>query len=81
MYFDLKGHPLGEVLWVILFIFGVIVIFFVWLIVFSVFLILAVKEYRKIENSDSDKLKACKKKIVFRSVMTVIPLLLLFFII
>lgn len=53
---------------------GVMAILLAFFIVFAVLLISAIK---KADKSDIDKLKICKKKIIFRSIMTVISLLLL----
>ena len=53
---------------------GVKAILFAFFIVFAVLLISAIK---KADKSDSDKLKIYKKKIIFRSIMTVISLLFL----
>ncbi|MDE6789210.1 MAG: hypothetical protein K2J47_07825 [Ruminococcus sp.] len=53
---------------------GVMTILFAFFIVFAVLLISAIK---KVNKSDSDKLKIYNKKIIFRSIMTVSSLLFL----
>lgn len=78
MYFAFEGHLSGEgALSLIILVCGITAIFFSWLIVFAVRLISAMEEFRKTDRSDIDKLKSCKKKMIFCSIMTALPLLLL----
>ena len=79
IYLALEGHPSGTIIWYILFAYVLIIIRFLWLTVSATKLVSAMEEFRKNDKSDVDKLKACKKKIIFHSIMTAIPIVLLAF--
>lgn len=72
-----RGHLSGAVIYYIIFACVLTIIYFLWLIIFASKLISAMEELRQTDKSDIAKLKACKKKIIFRSVMTAVPLVLL----
>ncbi len=74
---ETKGHLSGAVIYLILFAYVLIIIYFLWLTLSATKLVSAMEEFRKTDKSDIDKLKACKKKIIFHSIMTVIPLVFL----
>ncbi|MDE6501467.1 MAG: hypothetical protein K2L10_05240 [Ruminococcus sp.] len=71
-----NGHLSGAIIYYIIFAHILIVMYFLWIAFSTVKLISAMEEFRQTDKSDVDKLKACKKKIIFRSSMTVIPLVL-----
>lgn len=78
---EMKGHLSGAIIYYILFAYLLIIIYFLWLTLSATKLISAMEEFRKTDKSDIDKLKACKKKIIFHSVMTVIPLAFLAYVV
>lgn len=74
MYLALEGHPSGIIIFIILFYYVSIAVL---LIVISL-LISAIDKLRETDRSDSERLKACKKKIIFRSIITVLLLIFAF---
>lgn len=79
MCLALEGHPSGVIIYLIILAYILIIIDFLWLAVSATKLVSAMEEFRKTDKSDVDKLKACKKKIIFHSIMTAIPIVLLAF--
>ncbi|MCM1314773.1 MAG: hypothetical protein NC244_05325 [Alistipes senegalensis] len=59
-----------------MYLYVLIMIWLLWLAVSAIMLISAMEEFRKTDKSDIDKLKVCKKKIIFRSIMNVVPIVL-----
>ncbi len=74
---ETKGHLSGAIIYYIIFVYLLIVMYFLWIAFSTVKLISAMEELRQTDKSDIDKLKVCKKKIIFYSIMTAIPLVLL----
>lgn len=74
---ETNGHLSGAIIYYIIFVHILIAIYFLWLTISASKLISAMEEFRQTDKSDIDKLKSCKKKIIFHSIMTAIPIVLL----
>lgn len=71
---EIKGHPGGEIIYIIIMSHLLIIVYFIWVTLSASKLISAMEDYRQADKSDVDRLKACKRKIIFHSVMVIILL-------